>query len=141
MKKAVSELEAGNYQEADQILSSLLTPEGEPVEALIHRAFCRMRAGQLDGASLDAQKASQLRPESGVFKMIWGEILVDQKQFESAVRVLREAVSLEKDNGRALYQLGRALMALGKRAEAADYFEMALQFEKDYVMAQSMAHA
>lgn len=140
MMAAVAALERSQFVEAEKIFTEILTEKGEPVEALIHRAFCRLRAKSFETALEDATKSVSLRPENGVFWMIQGEILLEMGRYQNALESLEKACELEADNGRALYQRGRALLKLNRQMEAADFFEQALQFERDYVLAQQMTH-
>lgn len=139
LSAAVAAIDDGNYDSADQILTDVLAKNAEAVEALIHRAYARQRAGKLVEAKMDAVKACSLRPENGVFYMILGEVQLALNENTAAYDSLKKSVSLERDNGRALYHLGRACLATGKTEEAGDFFESALQFERDYVTAQWMA--
>lgn len=131
-------LENNEFAAADQWLSGILDDDSDHAEALLHRAYARLRARRLDEALADAQRCVQLRPESGVMFMIQGEILFERGDLMNAYSALKKACELEKDNGRALFALGKACCALDRRMEAAEYFEMALQFERDYVLAQWM---
>jgi predicted Zn-dependent protease len=132
-------LERNDYASADAQLSEILASDPEAPEILLHRALARMRLGQLDEAYADTQKFVELRPENPLGLMIQGEVLLEQKNFAEAETVLKKAAEMEKDNGRTFYGLGRAYAALGKKAEAGDCFEIALQFERDYTMSQFMA--
>lgn len=134
-------LEKNDYPGAEKAYSDILSSEPDLVEALLHRAYVRLRAGSLDLGLADAEKAVELRPESGVMRMVQGEILLAKRDFQKAYEVLSKACELERDNGRALFHLGRASLALGRKDEAADHFEMAVQFERDYVTAQWMAES
>lgn len=139
LSKAVSAIDDGDYSTADQLLSEILSKDAEAVEALIHRAYARLRHKRLSEARADAERACQLRPENGVFHMILGEVLLAMNEGEAAYQALRKAVAMERDNGRALFHLGQACLVTQRSAEAGDYFESALQFERDYVLAQWMA--
>ncbi|MBN8556010.1 MAG: hypothetical protein J0L93_11235 [Deltaproteobacteria bacterium] len=132
-------LENNEFAAADQWLSGILDEDSDHAEALLHRAYSRLRAKRMDEALEDANRCVQLRPESGVMFMIQGEILLEKGDLLNSHTALKKACELEKDNGRALFALGKVCCALDKRAEAAEYFEAALQFERDYVLAQWMA--
>jgi len=132
-------LESNDYIRAEEAFSKVIGGKSDAIEALLHRALTRLRLGKMEAALEDAQKVIELRPESSYGLMIKGEILNEMKQYETAYEALQKACELEKDNGRAFFALGRACAGLGKKHEAADYFEVALQFERDYVMAQALA--
>ena len=138
--KAQDKFESNDYEAAEQLFSEVVG-EGTNVvpEALLHRAYTRMRMGKLELALSDASKCVELRPDSGVMLMIQGEIHLEQKDFMAARNVLTKAIALEKDNGRAYYGLARACAGMGLKGEAAEYFELALQFERDYAFGHFMA--
>lgn len=137
-QEAVSLADRGQYQESERVFSELVQKGGEIAEALLHRAHIRMRMGSLQDALSDAQQAVELRPENGVYFMVLGEIQTELSDWAAAYASFKKAAELEKENGRALFGLGKAALHLGRKFEAADYFESALQFERDYVMAQWM---
>ncbi|MDB5038472.1 MAG: hypothetical protein JWQ35_2000 [Bacteriovoracaceae bacterium] len=137
--KAQKLLEANDLTGAEQIFSEVIERDQKSAEAFLHRAYIRTRLNKLDEALSDADTGIHLRPENGVMYMIRGEIQLEKKNYREAFDSLQKACGLEKDNGRAFFHLGRATLGLSRKAEAADYFETALQFERDYCLAQSMA--
>ena len=139
MKSALKSIEEGDFSAAEALLSDLLLHDPELVEALFFRAYSRLRQLRNDEALQDAQKCVQLRPENGIFWMLQGEIHLEKSDYVTAHQDLRRACELEPDNGRALFWMGKASLKIGRRHEASDYFERALQFERDYVMSQWMA--
>lgn len=136
--EAQNHIELQNWNAAEQPLTELLLKAPDHAEALLHRAYVRMRKAEWSAASEDIDCAARLRPDSGVMKMLQGEILFALQRCDEALLALREAVSLEPDNGRALYFLGQVYKALGHREEAAEAYEKALQFDRDFVMAHWM---
>jgi len=132
-------LENNDYSKAETLLSSILEADAEAIEALLHRALTRLRLKKFDEALVDADRLTLLRPDNGLGFMIKGEILLEMSRFAKAKTSLLQAVGLEKDNGRAFFQLARACAALGESQESADYFEIAIQFEPSYSWAQFMA--
>lgn len=139
MIRASEALDRGDYESSEVLFNDLISESGEPAEALLHRAFVRLRLGKLNEALEDARRGCELRSESGVHWMIRGEIEIASQMYPEATLSLKRAVELESDNGRALFHLGRVLALQGFRDQASDYFEQALQFERDYVMAQWLA--
>lgn len=137
--KAQEALDANDLAKAEEGFLGLISENSDRPDALLHLAFTRFRMGKLDEALGDIDRAIGLRAENGVMHMIRGEILLEQKRVLEAYDALKKSCELEKDNGRAIYGLGRAAKLLGRRHEASDYFEQALQFERDYCLAQQMA--
>jgi len=136
--EAQTHIEAKSWDAAEQSLNEVIKASPEHAEALLHRAYTRLRKGALSEALVDIQKASICRPDSGVIKMLEGEIHLALKDNQAALNTLKQAVALEPDNGRALYFLGMAYKILGQKEDAAEAFETALQFDRDFVMARWM---
>gem|GEM_PF-4656027 len=134
--KAQRALEANDYQKADEVFSAILDKDPDAVEARLHRALARLRLQNYETALADAEEIIKTRPDSAFGLMIKGEILLEQKKFDEAYNSLLAACEMERDNGRAFYDLARACIGLGKKHEAADYMELALAFERDYTFAQ-----
>lgn len=131
-------IENNELEAAEILLSEILASDGDLVEALFHRVYVRQRLQRLDAALEDARKCIEIRPEHGIFYMACGEILLEQGSLIEAYTALKKACEMEKDNGRAFYFLGKTALLLGRKAEAGDYFETALQFERDFTLAQMM---
>jgi predicted Zn-dependent protease len=138
-QKAQDAMESGQYAEAEVSLTELLKAHPQNYEALLHRSLIRLRLKKPEAALEDAQLCVKEKPENALSYMVEGESFLELKQFESARRSFLKSLALEKDNGRVHFGLGVACAALGLRLEAADAFEQALHFERDYSMAQMMA--
>lgn len=136
-KEAESFLDENQFEEAAQAFSKILEKAPETLEALLYRAMSYLYANRLEEAWADANRAVELRPNYAVGFMVRGEVELEKKDFSSAYESFRAAVKLEADNGRALFGLAKASAALGRKFEAAEAMEEALQFERDYVMAQA----
>jgi tetratricopeptide (TPR) repeat protein len=136
--KAQTELEENRLDGADRLYTEIIEKDPKSMEAVLHRAYLRMRMNRFDEALVDISKFTTARPENGVGFLIQGEILLQKKEYMRAYEVLKKACLLEKDNGRAYFQWGLACLELGRKEEAADYFEHSMQFERDYVFSQWM---
>lgn len=136
LKMAQDALESNNYAQAETLFSEILEASPEAVEAILHRALIRLRLQKHEEALADAEKVISLRAENSLGLMIKGEILLELERFSEAYEALYKACEIEKDNGRAFYGLSRACIGLGKKHEAADYMEVALQFERDYTLSK-----
>ena len=134
-------MEAYEWQKADQLFSELLMYNAAHAEALLHRAYSRLRLQKWDDAIRDIDAGIALRPENGVYWMVKGEILSAKKEWIGAYEALRKAIDFEPDNARALYFMGRCLQHLGRPLDAAEFLERALHFDRDFVTAQSLVEA
>jgi tetratricopeptide (TPR) repeat protein len=140
-KEAIQMAETGRYHDSDKVFGDLIARGGDVAEALLHRAFVRLRMGRLNDALLDAQRALEQRPDNGVYYMVLGDIQAELKDWAACYGSFKKATELEKDNGRALFGLGKAALNLGRKHEAADHFESALAFERNYVLSQWMVES
>src|SRR3954469_14482151 len=98
-------MEENQLEEGERLFTQILTLHPDAAETLLHRGYLRLRMQKLDLASEDLEKFMVLRPENGIGFLIQGEILLERNEALRAYEVLSKAVRLEKDNGRAFYQL------------------------------------
>lgn len=131
-------MEANEYAEAESLFSEMLEKDSELADVMLHRALVRLRLNKLEEALEDVSRFISIRPDNGLGLMLKGEIHLEQKNFDQAYEALYRACGLEKDNGRAFHGLAMACVGLGKKHEAADYLELALQFERDYTLSKCM---
>lgn len=138
--KGQAALDANHFDAAEAAFSEVINIDPHFPEALLHRAYTRFRMGKLEEALSDIDRGVSLRAENAVMHMIRGEVLLEMKRLLEAYDALKTSCELERDNGRALYHWGRAAKLLGRKYEASDLYERAIQFERDYCLAQEMTH-
>ncbi len=139
--EAQKAMEAGLLEEAESLLSELISRDAEAFEALLHRSLLRIRLQKFELALTDAENCIKLKSENALSHMVHGECFLELKRFSEARESFLSSLALEKDNGRTHFGLGLACLGLGRKLEAADSFEEALHFERDYVTAQWMARS
>lgn len=137
--KAQSAMMKNDYAGAEGTLSQMIEKDAKAYELYLHRALVRIRLGQSDKALEDAERCVSLAEDNALSFMVQGEVYLEMKRFQEAYESFLKGLALEQDNGRIHFGLGLAAKALGKVHEAADAFEQALHFERDYVLAQWMA--
>jgi len=137
--QAQKAMESGRLEEAEKLLNELIAVDAEAYEAILHRSLLRLRLQKSNEALMDAEICVKLKPENALSFMVKGECHLELKQFQMARDSFLSSLALEKDNGRTHFGLGLACLGLGRKLEAADSFEEALHFERDYVTAQWMA--
>ncbi|MBI5179359.1 MAG: tetratricopeptide repeat protein [Nitrospinae bacterium] len=90
-------------------------------------------AGNLAGAKENFRLALKEDPKllDGFLKM--GETLIDQEDYDTALRVLEKAHQIAPDDARAPFLTGRAFFEKGDEKRAVEEFEKALAMEKNNV--------
>jgi tetratricopeptide (TPR) repeat protein len=78
-----------------------------------------------DEAKLAFQKATDLDPKNAEYQANFGAMLLAQDDYAGAQEHLKEALRLQPNFPLALYNLGVALAASGRAAEAIPFFEQA----------------
>jgi tetratricopeptide (TPR) repeat protein len=108
-------------------LSLALLLQAGPSTALqhLHAGVEADKAGQLDSAIAEFQKAIDLDPKLAVAFVDLGEVFIEKRDYAAAVSPLKHALDLNPkiDGGNQL--LGYALLAQGYAAEAIPYLEKA----------------
>jgi tetratricopeptide (TPR) repeat protein len=106
---------------------ALLLQQAGPSPALqhLHAGVEADKAGQLDAAAAEFQKAVELDPKLAVAFVDLGEVLIEQRDYAAAVTPLKHALEINPsaDGGHQL--LGYALLAQGYAAEAIPHLEKA----------------
>jgi tetratricopeptide (TPR) repeat protein len=100
-----------NYGAAHTSMGSAMLLEGRTTEALVHY-----------------ETALRLDPSAKAHQNL-GVALLYARQLPAAVAQLEQAVRLEPNLAKAQEFLGEALLAQGRRAEAAEHYQHALQIE------------
>jgi len=93
------------------------------------RAQLKFEAGDIDGATADAEASVKADPKDSSTRILLAEIYRQEGAFDAAYA---EAQALAKvDNARAQISRGRILVSLDRTSEALAAFDRALTYEKD----------
>jgi TolB-like protein/thioredoxin-like negative regulator of GroEL len=118
-----SEMEQLAFANADRALA--LDPSiglAHGARAIVH--YGNWRAGP---ALMEAEQALRLSPNDPDVLILYSEVLIfTQGQIDEAIRVLRRAEELDPKSTLVLWDLGLALRAAGRFAEASDVFRECL---------------
>ncbi|MFO8023981.1 M48 family metalloprotease [Thiohalophilus sp.] len=115
---ALSLLETGNYQSAQQQLDKLLAEQPQRIAFLLARAQLNSRQGASDAALEDYRNALKLYPQNPALTRGYVESLLRNDQADTALQVLRDFLR-ERDRKPRFYQLlAEAEEKLGNRARA-----------------------
>ncbi len=75
-------------------------------------------------------KMKQIKPAEPVLKILEGEICMCENNYREAVSVFKTANKSAGDNPRLYYDIGLCYQNLGNTAEATNFFNLAIKFDK-----------
>jgi predicted Zn-dependent protease len=84
----------------------------------MRQAVAYHRQSDLNRAIAAMDRAIAIRPDDGYFYELKGQILLESRQFQAAVKAYAKAAELEPKNALILGAYGRSLMAVGQQQEA-----------------------
>lgn len=129
-KKGDDYFREGNYQEAVNAYSEILSIDPSNVQMLYGRARAREEMQNLEGAIQDYKKALTYDDRNVRVLIGLGDIYYKQKDFANALFYYEQATGFEKNNAYALFKEGRAHHKLGNVKEAMDLYNNALRENK-----------
>ncbi len=98
-----------------------------PNDAQVLGAYARVLADTKDPTALaTAEKAYRMAPTQTPLADLYGRLLVDNKQVDAGIKVLRDARLRDPQNGNLRMNLAGALVQAGRRAEAREELQAAL---------------
>ena len=89
--------------------------------------------GRIKEAVTEAERAVGIDGKRAVFRVVYGNALVADKQLDKAVEQYKTAVELQPNYENALYHLGRTLHEQGKSAEAGAVLSQAIELDPEDV--------
>lgn len=131
-EEALALYEQGQYVEAADKASNLisLNPEDAKAHAILARVYANQ--GKLDEALLCGKKAVEADKFSIDFHYLLSIILQEQGQIEEAVKSLKRTLYLEPDFVQAHFALGNLLRQQGNSKESGKHFQNALVLLSTY---------
>lgn len=90
-------------------------------------------SGRIKEAVTEAERAVGIDSKRAVFRVVYGNALVADKQLDKAVEQYKTAVELQPNYENALYHLGRTLHEQGKSAEAGAVLSQAIELDPEDV--------
>ena len=120
-------LQTGHARKA--LAHALVAYEIRPTSPHIARtlAECQLELKQLDDAAVSANRAIELKPESGFGYDVRGRITLRAKHLRAAEMDFRQAIRLEPNVWAFHNNLGLALRLQKRDKEALDEFELAVK--------------
>ena len=103
----------------------------DDVYDLFKRGMALLEAGDFHSATVPLAKAAELEPEKTSIREALGRAYFRTRQFEEARVEFEAVVERAPTNDYALFCLGRALMQLGRTAEARKPLTLAAQLHPE----------
>jgi Flp pilus assembly protein TadD len=125
--------DSGNFRKAERLLKPIR--EQYPWESDVHRMYAQslFEQGRSDEATEPALDAIRWDPENVYALILAGNIyLRGQNDTTTAKRLYDHAAALAPDDHLVLNNIGGALLKEGKREQAKQYLEMALEANAGY---------
>jgi tetratricopeptide (TPR) repeat protein len=97
------------------------------INLAIKSAFEHYNAGKLDDAERLCRKILKRQPNNADILNLFGLILSQRKEYDSAMQYLEKSLSINPLNASAQNNLGFCLARLGRRDDALGFFEKALE--------------
>ncbi|HZP48171.1 MAG TPA: sulfatase-like hydrolase/transferase [Vicinamibacterales bacterium] len=116
-------VDAGDFDRATAIADAVIAAHPDFVDAYNARGLAAMRRGRHDAAQQSFRKMLELDPGSSTAYANMAADDLAARKLPDAADALTHAVALDPRNFDALYNLGMALDALGRRDEARPYLE------------------
>lgn len=129
-KKAQQLMDSGLLPEAQNLLESIQSELCENAHFHLHYALLLSLRQEHERGLQAIDKALAIEEENPVFLMIKAEILYEMGALEPAQQEIKRSIALDELNGRAQYDLGKILVALGQLDEAYEPFAKATRLEK-----------
>jgi tetratricopeptide (TPR) repeat protein len=123
----VSAIEAGRLDEAERILSAVVTAQPDSADANFYLGLARFRADRPAEARPLLERAVKLSPDNGAAWKTLGLVTLSGGDMEGALPALGKACELIPKDPEACYYFARDLHALGRYEAARDPFERALR--------------
>ena len=103
----------------------------EDVYDLFQRGTALLEAGDFDQATVPLSKAARMEPDKTSIREALGRAYFRSRHFEDAAVEFAAVVERAPTNDYALFCLGRALMELGRPAEARKPLTLAAQLRPE----------
>lgn len=115
--------DAGQLERGSQVAEAVVAAHPDFVDAYNALGVIAMRAGRHDRAQAAFHKILELDPTSATAYANLAADDLQTRNLPAAIDALRQATTLDPRNFDALYNLGMALDAAGRREEARPYLE------------------
>ena len=124
--------ETGEYLKAIPVYQEALLRKSDLWPAQHKLGMAYFRAGQLEAAVRELQKAAAMGVEEALTLSDLSLVYQDMERPQAAQAALRKAIALDPDMPQAYNNLGVALMELGNPVDAEKVFRNAIRIQPDF---------
>ena len=140
--RAGVELEVlGDFQQAEEFLRKAIVLGVNDSQIVIPAKFNLATISVKQGNSAEAvqllKEVIDANPSDVYARVELADIYHKTRQYEQALKILRQALAFDSRNKRAEFLLGNVLIKLGKPVEADEHFKIFQELEKSAVKTQS----
>ncbi|MBU0728772.1 MAG: tetratricopeptide repeat protein [Proteobacteria bacterium] len=135
--EALSQHQAGNYPEAEQLYNRVLAQIPENINLLCNLGALYREMKDPASAVTCLQQARAIDPENPIVNLNLGATLEEYNDMQGALNCYRKALRTDPNDPRILNNLGKALYLQGKTEEALNYLNRAVMIAPDYPLAQN----
>ncbi len=129
-------LDAIDSTQAEECLRKAIAIDPNYYQAYDELARCAFERKELVEATRLAARANALQPDDGICAEHYALCLLEQDRVESAIEVIRHALSSNPGSAGLLQILGRAYAQLGDFVHGEEYIRRALDIDVDHDVAQ-----
>ena len=127
----------GRLEEALEVYDRMVESRPEMAQAHLQAGVAAAQLGRSNRARASLEKTLALVPESAEVRFNLALLDCEERRFESAARLLEEAVAADAGYSRAHHLLARVYEEQGRRADALDHYEAASRGDEPPVEAIS----
>ncbi len=128
---ADAQVQAKDFEAADETLSAVIDVDGESATAYGKRGAVRIEREQFSEAVADLRRAMELDPENSAYRIDLARALAGADQVSESIAELRGVMAHEPENPQAMVVLGTVLRSQGDRKAALDYHSKAVELAPD----------
>lgn len=129
LDQASASFNAGQYTEATQAYSKILTDWKDVAPAHLGRGRARLALGDEAGGLADLTRAVELEPDAPTSAEELGDVLYVRGRYREAAEYYLQAVDSGSQDSGARYRLASSLVQLNRPDEALDHLEAALEID------------
>lgn len=140
-QRAITYMQQGKWQQALDIFTTQLNKDKTNLEALVNSAIILSKNKHIAEAEKLLQQAIVYHPHSSLALATLAHIYYEQQQYQTAIKLYQQAISLDKQDANNYYMLGKSMVALQQPKLALAYLQSAHDLspkDDDITMALSL---
>jgi len=141
LRKSQRLLTVGKDTDALAVLENILSENPDHAEALLWTAVAKNCTKDYEQALEFVDRAMEKSKRSFFCKMVKGETLLFLERHDESLKLLSEALEDSPDNTRISYLMGLNHIRKGDIGKAAEFFEIAIKYDRELVDSRLLAAA